>query len=203
MLPRDRAAKGEHSTECPANLRERVSGLREFDLGYLRTEECASQRGLHGLRGNEALEAHFPARGQPGARGVRGGNGGRGQVRGVRCGICAREKENFAVRLGITVSISGFHPGDPGSIPGDGVFLLTPRSNVVRVHHQLLGDVRNLHRCCYFRHSVVQGDNSELSGLRYRMSGDAEPCVLRRANFVEPEGLPVHRLTDISAVVFQ
>ncbi|CAL6019141.1 Hypothetical_protein [Hexamita inflata] len=28
------------------------------------------------------------------------------------------------VRLGITVSISGFHPGDPGPIPGVGVFLL-------------------------------------------------------------------------------
>ena len=26
------------------------------------------------------------------------------------------------VRPGITVSISGFHPGDPGSIPGVGIF---------------------------------------------------------------------------------
>ncbi|CAL6041780.1 Hypothetical_protein [Hexamita inflata] len=31
--------------------------------------------------------------------------------------------EKSLVRLGITVSISGFHPGDPGPIPGVGVFL--------------------------------------------------------------------------------
>ncbi|CAL6069124.1 Hypothetical_protein [Hexamita inflata] len=31
--------------------------------------------------------------------------------------------EKPLVRLGITVSISGFHPGDPGPIPGVGVFL--------------------------------------------------------------------------------
>ena len=30
----------------------------------------------------------------------------------------------LSVRPGITVSISGFHPGDPGSIPGVGIFIV-------------------------------------------------------------------------------